>query len=299
MKQLYVRFGRQCNNACVFCFFDKTKKHSKKFKFYELAKKIETFSKNNGEKNLIISGGEPLISDRIFDLLELSRQKGIKFLGIQTNGRMLAYEKIISNLKKFEPIAFLVSFHFPSDKLYKKYCKSNGFYQVIEGIKNLLKYDCNFMVSTVVMRQNLPYLRKIIKLLKSIGVKKYQYKLANGRHIINEYEKFIPRYSDCLPIIKKIISDNPDMEIKLRQFPICVVEKKMRHMILPISGKDELILTSWGKEMLTNRPNKMPSFFPNCKKCIHLPNCQGIEKEYAQIYGTKEFKPEVKHKNEL
>jgi molybdenum cofactor biosynthesis enzyme MoaA len=290
MKELDIKVGYQCNNACVFCL-SKDKWHLKEFSFEELQKQIELFAESGGKK-LLISGGEPLISKYFLNLLIFAKRKGIKFLIIETNGRMLFYEEMVKKLKHFGPIRFLVSFHFPNDKLYRKYNRSNGFYQTMQGIRNLIKHNCNFTINIVVMKPNLRYLKNMVKMLKKGGVKKIQYEFINGGTLMkNDYEKFVPRYSDCVTVIKEIIKENRDIRITLNEIPVCVLGKKFKKYLAPCINLKKSTLNAVYRLMPAKEMKSAQFTFPNCKGCIYKSLCVGVAKEYVQTYGAKEFKP--------
>jgi molybdenum cofactor biosynthesis enzyme MoaA len=293
MKELDIKLSYQCNNACVFCL-SKEKRGSSGNPFEMIKETVGSFAKSGGEK-LIISGGEPLISEHFFELLIFAKQSGIKSLEIQTNARMLYYENMVRKLKEFEPIGFLVSFHFPNDKLYRKYSQSNGFHQTVQGMKNLMKHDCSFTINTVIMKPNLPYLKDIIRILKELKVRRSQYRFITGKNVIDNYQEFVPRYSECLPIIKKVIDENPDIDIKLREFPFCVLEKKLRNNVsLPLSP-ERINLTTQGMILTTKKIEGDQFVFPNCENCLYnRSGCSGVRKEYVDVYGIKEFKPIIK-----
>lgn len=293
MKELDIKLSYQCNNACVFCL-SKEKRGSSGNPFEMIKETVGSFAKNGGKK-LIVSGGEPLISEHFFELLIFAKQSGIKSLEIQTNGRMLYYENMVIKLKEFEPIGFLVSFHFPNDKLYRKYSQSNGFHQTVQGMKNLMKHDCSFTINTVIMKPNLPYLKDIIKILKELKVRRSQYRFITGRNVIDNYQEFVPRYSECLPIIKKVIDENPDIDIKLREFPFCVLEKKLRNNVSLPLGPERINLTTQGMILTTKKIEGDQFVFPNCENCLYNRSCcSGVRKEYVDVYGIKEFKPIIK-----
>ncbi len=289
IKELDIKISYQCNNTCVFCLNKDKRKIKDDIK--TIKKNIEEFTKNGGER-LIISGGEPLISNSFFDLIFFSKKKGIKFFNIQTNARMLYYEDAVKKLKNFEPIRFLISFHFPDKKLYKKYCQSDGFNQTIEGLKNLLKYDCNFLINTVVMKKNLHYLEDMIKILRSIGISQgIQYRFIDGKNIISDYKKFVPRYSECSSILEKIIKKNRDIKICLSEFPFCVLKKESRKSAGIFINPKRFNLNAYGEMFFTKEISDNQFILPNCDKCFYKLKCLGVRKEYIDIYGDKEFKP--------
>jgi molybdenum cofactor biosynthesis enzyme MoaA len=292
MQELDVKISYQCNNACVFCL-NKDKRQRKVLPPEEIKRQIEVFAENGGKK-LVVSGGEPLISKYFLSLIGFAKQKGISFLEIQTNARMLCYEEVIKKLKEFEPLTFLVSFHFPNAKLYKKYCRSDGFQQTVEGIKNLVKYNCHFGINTVIMKQNLPYLKGMMKTLKEMGATMIQYRFIDGKNVGKDYEKFVPRYSECLSIIEEIIRENSDINISLREIPVCVLGKESKKHLAPRLNPERLNLNSNRGLLTTEEIETFQFVFPDCKNCSYLTTCQGVRKEYVENYGAKEFKPTVK-----
>ena len=292
MKELDIKISYQCNNNCVFCLnqdkrsFDNT--------ITNIKNAVASFAEKGGTR-LIISGGEPLISRHFFDLLYFAKWQGITSFIIQTNGRMLSYESMVLKLlKEFTPITFLVSLHFPNNKLYKKYSQSDGFNQTVKGIKNLVKHNCLFTTNTVVMKPNLYHLKEIVYLLKEIGVShQAQYRFIDGKNMLNEYKKFVPRYNECVPIIQEVIEENPDINFCLREFPICILGEKLKDKIAPFIDSDRLNFNIKNELIATKIIEGSQFIFPEqCAKCVYGEGtCPGIRKEYIKIYGTKEFKP--------
>jgi molybdenum cofactor biosynthesis enzyme MoaA len=292
MQELDVKISYQCNNACVFCL-NKDKRQRKALPPEEIKGQIEVFAENGGKK-MVVSGGEPLISKHFLSLIGFARQKGVSFLEIQTNGRMLCYEGVVKKLKEFEPINFLVSFHFPNARLYKKYCRSDGFQQTVEGIKNLVKYNCHFGVNTVIMKQNLPHLKRMMKMLKKMGTTMIQHRFIDGKNVGRDYKKFVPRYSECSAAIEEMVKENPDINISLREIPVCVLGRESKKHLAPRLNPERLNLNSNRGLLTTEEIETFQFTFPNCKNCTYLTTCQGVRKEYVENYGAKEFKPTIK-----
>ena len=297
MKELDIKVGYTCNNACVFCL-NKDKRYFKEYPVKILKSQIKK-SIDNGCQKLIISGGEPLISKNFFKLINFAKINGINTLEVQTNGRMLCYEEFVKKIDTFKPVSFLVSLHFPNQKLYKKYCRSDGFDQVINGIKNLIRHEYNFNVNTVVMRPNMHYLEKIVEKLKKIGVKNIQYRFIDGKNILNEsgkneYKKFVPKYLEVVETIKKIIEQNKDINISLNEFPVCIIGKDLVNNLAPSINPERENLSLGNKIFMSDKIMDQQFVFPNCKECIYRSICKGIRKEYCKIYGAKEIKPIIK-----
>ncbi len=292
-KEFDIKPSYKCNNACVFCL-NKEKKTYQNLPLEKLKQHISSFIRaadETKETKLIFSGGEPLIFKDLFELLSFAKNAGTGSIEIQTNGRMLYYENMVKKLKKFEPIGFLVSLQFPNAELYKKYSQADGFYQTVGGIKNLVKHNCGFTINTVVMKPNLPYLKNMVKFIKKLGARGCQYRFIDGKNVMEDYKKFVPRYSECLPFLKEIIRENPDMRIFLREFPVCVIGKELKNYLAPSLSPGRLNLTAQNETIVTKKIEAAHFVFPNCKKCLWKNKCGGVRKEYVKIYGIKEFKP--------
>jgi len=237
MKELDIKVGFQCNNNCIFCL-NRDKKDFKVFPIEQIKRQIASFSKKQGNKKLIIYGGEPLISKNFFKILDFAKENGIDHFEIQTNGRMLAYKGLVKKLKEYGIITFLLSLHFPTRELYKKYMQADGFDQVIKGMENLVEFGFrkSFTVNTVVMKQTLPYLDDIIKLIIKKGASRTQYRFIDGNNIKDRYKEFVPRYKEASPVINKII-DNYQNKIKItvREFPLCILGEKYKNNLSPKS----------------------------------------------------------------
>lgn len=298
MKELDIKLGYKCNNNCIFCL-NRDKKDIRKIPLKKIKSEIQSFTKESGEKKLIISGGEPLIFDSFFQVMKFAHERGINRFEIQTNGRMLSYEKIVKKIKNFEAdyLGFLVSLHFPNKQLHEKYAQADGFREVISGIENLKKYNCNYTVNTVVMKQNLNRLENLVKLLIKKGVQTTQYRFIDGSNVMNKFKEFVPRYSEAVPIIKKIIKQHKEeIKIHLKEFPFCVLEKKYLKYTAPSLEPNRKNLSSKEKVINTQKIHHQQFSFPNCDNCAYKSKCPGVRNEYLKFYGKKEFKP-IKKQN--
>ncbi len=287
-EELDIKLGYLCNNNCIFCL-NKDKRALQIYPINLLFQEIEKISEQECKK-LVISGGEPLVSPNFWRVLEFARRRNIKLIEIQTNGRYLSNIEIVKRLKKFEPIGFLVSLHFPSREMYKKYCGADGFDEVIQGIKNLLKYNCDVTVSTVIMRPNVDKLEDLIELLISYGVQKFNYRFIDGKNVINMYEQFVPRFRECVPSIEEIIEKySTKVKITLNEFPPCVFSCDITPHLAPCE-LERKNLTIHGNLVRTMDILNEQFIFPSpCNDCYHRGICKGIRKEYYFIYGDDEL----------
>ncbi|MBN1469942.1 MAG: putative 7-carboxy-7-deazaguanine synthase QueE [Fusobacteriaceae bacterium] len=118
---IFIRF-KGCNLDCIYC--DTKWANLKNEEYEELTKEeIYNFIKNVGVKNVTITGGEPLLQEGIYELLEyISKDKEIS-IEIETNGSV--------DISKFKRISDRISFTVDYKTNYSK----------MESFMNLENFD--------------------------------------------------------------------------------------------------------------------------------------------------------------
>lgn len=157
----------KCNNKCVFCYnelklYDGNTTNELSIEKFEQLLKKKFFG-------ITFSGGEPLLSENIFEYASLCRKYNID-TGIITNGTYINNSNISKIKELFDTIQ--VSLQGYDSTSHDKITKNIGsFAQAIKGIQLLVKYAVNFNVNITLTRQNSNNVRKIIQTVKQIGVK--------------------------------------------------------------------------------------------------------------------------------
>lgn len=293
MKELDIKLGYSCNNNCLFCL--NKEKRFFEFETEDLKKQI-LISSYGGCSKIIISGGEPLIHSNFFEILNFAKSQKINYCEIQTNGRMLFYEEIVKEIKNIYPSAgFLVSFHYPTPEMYQKYSQTNGFYEVLEGIKNLNKYKLKFTINIVVFKDNVEYLMDIVKILDNYGVINIQFRFIDGKNILENYQEFVPKMKYSMMKIAEVIKKYPNIKITINEIPFCIMGPEFIKNSSPEINKERENLTLEKKIMNSQEIMNQQFVFPNCEECLLIKNCKGVRKEYVNFYGKEEINPIKKY----
>jgi len=112
----FIRFGG-CNLSCIWC--DTAYSIDRNVKGETLTKEeIYDYIKDNGTKNVTITGGEPLIQEGIEDLLHFLSKDQDLLIHIETNGSVPIY-----NFKKIEAlknVSFIVDYKLPASNMESK-----------------------------------------------------------------------------------------------------------------------------------------------------------------------------------
>lgn len=133
----FIRFGG-CNLVCSWC--DTAYSISKDVAGETLTKEeIYKYIKENGAKNVTLTGGEPLIQNEIEQLIDfLSKDKEL-LIHIETNGSMPIYS--YKQFEKLTNVSFIVDYKLPSSGMEKMMEMKN--FEVLR-----LQDVCKFVIET-------------------------------------------------------------------------------------------------------------------------------------------------------
>ncbi len=226
----------KCNLKCLHCYnaskyFFSNKKYDLIFNYdiEKIIQKLHYLSINH----LHLLGGEPLLSQNIFNILKLSNKYEI-FVSINTNGTLLNSDTI-SQLLKFSNLSqIIVSLDGPNEKANDEIRGKNTFRRVTQNIRNLVlaaknyRPDLIIAINTVVSKHNAIHLKEFPEIMKEMGVKYLfisslydcgsarQNKMMDNKYFYN----FIPHLVELLRFIKneKDISIQLDTKPKLATY---------------------------------------------------------------------------------
>lgn len=98
-EHVYFSLTNRCCLRCIMCDIPKSPGNQENELSTDEAKKIILQVKDLGVRHLIFSGGEPLLRDDLIELVRFSREKGIPWVDIITNG-ILCDDRIVQELIK-------------------------------------------------------------------------------------------------------------------------------------------------------------------------------------------------------
>lgn len=295
-KRLDIKLGFSCNNNCIFCA-QAHKKHLGDRSTEELKKEIIS-GFQDGCREIILTGGEPLIRKDIFELVSHARRTGFEVIQVQTNGRMLSYENFAKKLIDAGVSEFSPALHGHTAELHELNTRVKGsFSQTLQGIKNLRKLNSYIVTNSVITKFNYKHLPEIVSLLAELGVDQFQ--LAFVHPVGNAWKNFdlvVPRKLDTKPFIHSALevakAHGFDCGTAMVEaFPYCFMEgyeNFCSENFIPSSEvrEKEIVI----KEFEIWRKERGKVKFAQCKKCKYDSVCEGPWKEYAEKFGSEEFK---------
>jgi len=190
---------KRCNLRCLHCRgssdLDAADGPSKErsFQILDQIKEVE-------RPVIILTGGEPLLREDIFDIAEYGSSIGMKVV-LATNGTLLNRENV-KRIKDSGIRRVSISIDSANEKEHDEFRNVDGaFRKAIEGIRILKEEGVEFQINTTVTKRNLNQIGKIMDMAMGLGAASYHIFLLvpTGRGKMldkeaiekEEYERFL------------------------------------------------------------------------------------------------------------
>jgi len=291
-KRVDIKTGFLCNNNCRFC----VQAHKKRFgnrSTIDIKRDLEEAKKNNCE-GVVFTGGEPTIRSDIFELVICAKNLGFKIIQLQTNARMLSYNKFCKEIIKAGVNEFSPAIHGHTAELHDYLTRAKGsFNQTVKAIKNLRELDQYIITNTVVVKPNYKHLPALARLLVKLRVDQFQFAFMHA--VGNAYTYFnqmMPKVSLAAPYIKKGLQIGIDNGIKVmaEAMSFCTMQGYEKYCSEFYMPKTEIRdINSFDPSFEKTRKEYGKIKFPQCKECKFDNVCEGPWREYAEKMGSKEF----------
>lgn len=201
-----------CNLDCKVCYSINQKEKNYELSYNEcldILKKLKELD----VLYLFFSGGEPLLKERIFDILSVCTQYFCTW--IQTNGTMIQKEEA-KILSKIHVNTIFVNLYGHEDYIHDTYTRTkNSFSMAINGIENLINENINVMTTIILTKDNYLYMKEYVNLCKKLKIKKIN--ILRGYYYNNpEFKNYITLSHDELKhAIDSLVSACKQHNIKL------------------------------------------------------------------------------------
>jgi len=202
MYSKIIKIGASCNNNCYFCFED----HNEYPIDFDLIKKELEKGRREKCEQIIFTGREPSVVEKIIDLVEYAKQLDYKVIQLMSNARIFSYQKFTEDIIKAGLTELIVPVYHYKEGIHDQITGVKGSWaQTIRGIDNVVKFSAenspyfNVLVSAgvVICKENLNDLNEIIDFLKQKGIK--QIFIINNKILeINNLNEYLLKLKFCL-----------------------------------------------------------------------------------------------------
>ena len=272
-----IELTSRCNHFCLFCCcpweFDKNYKNN------ELTKEewFRVFDKyyDCGVRHITFTGGEPLMREDLFDIIDYVSKKGFT-LGLISNGRKV--DDVF--LKKLSEYDVLLSISVPGIKTYKEHTGVDNIDHILNIFEKCKEYKIQTVANIAVTKKNIGELFENISLPILHGA---SYILLNrflpgGRGMYNkEYLLSNDEINQMLDIAEEVLT-LADVNGHIgTELPLCIIKDPTKYKKLKVSSKCAAV-----KEFFVTDPSGY------IKVCNHSPErlCKWNELEHLESNTT-------------
>lgn len=300
-KKVVIFIGYSCNNSCGFCInYDKHQIPDKTTD--EIIKELYLAKKNKADIIEFV-GGEPTLRKDLPNLIAIAKKFKFKKISFPTNGRMLSNKTIAKEIIRSGINEIIISLHAHNPKIHNSLTNSeNAFSELMKGIENLknLKFN-NIHGNTIIVKQNVKYLKDIAKLYYSFGITNVEWIYADPTYggCYKNFNKYVVKISRAAKYIIDMLNYSRKKGIKdfyIRYVPLCYFKDYLNNVSDIKERKIFYKTEHWAKDFINkdviySRINISRIKTENCKRCKLYNMCEGIWREYIKRYGDKELKP--------
>ncbi|MCL2797495.1 MAG: radical SAM protein [Firmicutes bacterium] len=171
LSHVWLELAERCNEKCIHCYVEAVGQ----------ARAVDTLAKekwktllaelsSTGCKSVQFIGGEPLLFDGVYELLEYAKILDFESIALFTNAVLLNEERV-QFLKK-NGIHVSVSLYGHNAEIHDAITQIQGsFDKTVENLKILKHYGVPVSISVIIMQQNQDYVTEIKSFIKSMGFK--------------------------------------------------------------------------------------------------------------------------------
>lgn len=223
----------KCNLKCNIC---EIRKDSQAAEFsLEEVKKLIDQANYWGVKEFVFSGGEPLLREDIFEILEFVRTNNYQ-VGLLTNGILI--KDVLTRLSPYlisNTVSLSISLDALSAQIHDDIRgKVGSFEATLDGLKQLSKMkenypNINFNVISIVLNENLEELLPLVIFLKTLNVNSIQFQplLANNL-IMKERSQHVKYWipQERLPVLDRTI----DSLVEFKKANVALVRNSLSNL---------------------------------------------------------------------
>lgn len=225
-----LELTKKCNQDCLYCYNVWKADDTYPREELDTDNYIALLDKIINEvrpKRLTLSGGEPLLREDIFEIIDFINKKGID-INIITNGTLLNKEKINNLLEKGVKL-FELSLLGSTPEIHEGLTNyKNSWEKIIANIKEIKKQGGKIVAVVVLTKKNINDVKNIIEILIALDVNGIMVNRVNiGGRGIRYMDKLIPEANDLEKAFEIINSLSEEYEIPITAgttIPPCIID---------------------------------------------------------------------------
>ena len=259
LKSILWDVSQKCNLNCIHCYNAENISNEKQIDILNNYKIIVDNAISGGFNHFHLLGGEPLLVQGIFELIEYATRMGI-FVSINTNGILLT-PKIINKLIDLDVKQLTISLDGATEST-NDVVRGNGSFKIVtknlNNTANLVSQRNSNMVlqvATVITKQNISTIHNMPKILYNLGIKYLDilrlyecgnairnesilqvsdenYLMVLSKLLLESYRKNMYLQIDCKPKVLELLNSRFGFskDLNLFSFASCPAGKNIIYM---------------------------------------------------------------------
>ncbi|MFW6014417.1 MAG: radical SAM protein [Candidatus Nanoarchaeia archaeon] len=309
-KAAYLQITRKCNNRCIFC---SNPEFESEPGYNSLVKQINNLKKE-GINEIILTGGEPTISEHLTDILKYIKEVGLNVRMI-SNGVNLSDQEFVKALNNIKHIHISIH-HFKNEIADYLSQRAGHLEKSLTGIKNCLKEGKKVDINSTINSKNCKDLPAFMEFMISNFPKiqhyvfnaldpgdadgKIQSRAAKNPEIVAKFSDFELELAKMVEILKK-----NNKSFRIERVPLCYMKgfeefsTETRKIVKEEKYYCSFLREGQGHDLRVVSPSSRRIKTRACEFCSVEPLCAGVQKEYALIHGLKELHPSFENSQRI
>jgi MoaA/NifB/PqqE/SkfB family radical SAM enzyme len=302
-KQIEIQLGHMCNNRCVFCVSGQETAlgRARPLDVSPILAEI-TKAYEGGHRKLTLLGGEPTLQPGFMTVVRHAVKTGFDDVVIFTNGVKTSRESFIDEvLETGGRFTWRLSLQGATKESHERTTRKDGSFDRLEETMTWLrKKGERLTINMCVVQSNYESVAEFPKMVNEYGAVQLHLDMVRpldaGVRTEDEFRGMIPRYSDMVPALTKMMDGFPEgFDANVGNLPYCVAphlarwihHDGQRTLTIAVDGATDFS-KPWDKYLVKRRDKVKPD---SCASCVFDGRCSGVFEMYEQFYGADEFKP--------
>lgn len=301
-QQVEIQLGHMCNNRCVFCVSGQETElgRARPLAVEPILEQIRA-ARASGHAKITLLGGEPTLQPGFLSVVREAVALGFEEIVLFTNGAKTARASFIDEiLATGGNFTWRISIQGATKESHERTTKKDGsFDRILRTMRTLHEKHERLTVNMCVVRSNYESVDRFPELLLPLEAKQLHLDMVRpldaGARTEEELRDMIPRYSELVPALERMIAGFPaDFDVNVGNLPYCIAPHLSRWIhhdgerTLTIAVDGEKLSRPWDKYLVKRRDKFKPE---TCGACVFESRCSGVFEAYAKFHGTDELVP--------
>ncbi|MDF1564253.1 MAG: radical SAM protein [Deltaproteobacteria bacterium] len=271
--------GYRCNNRCLFCGQAEVREADAQPVAEPALRAALEAARASGSPGVWLVGGEPTLREDLPQLIGLAREVGFSRVGLQTNGRRLAYGGYRQDLLAAGLTDLEVSLQGSSADCHDHLTRVPGaFEQTLRGLRGLSGSGLRLGLATLLDRSNFRHLGELLRLALRLEAQHLRWSFPQDRGEVRQDPRRVgPRLTLLAPRLRAVADQlaaagGGAPRPSLAGVPDCHHPEGFRRGPADLS-------------------EGLRTFGEACAACPSRESCPGLAAGYARHHGTAELTP--------